>query len=65
MTSPFPSSTRSLAAEDTEPLNGLVVVDLTRARREAGLAGHLKVGYWTISVPRAHPGSRQPPWECS
>jgi crotonobetainyl-CoA:carnitine CoA-transferase CaiB-like acyl-CoA transferase len=31
MTSTFQSSTRSLTAEDTGPLNGLVVVDLTRA----------------------------------
>src|SRR5882757_1810229 len=31
MVSTLPSSTRSLTAEDTGPLNGLVVVDLTRA----------------------------------
>src|ERR1700704_3126328 len=31
MASTLPSSTRSLAAEDTGPLTGLVVVDLTRA----------------------------------
>src|SRR5882762_798096 len=31
MVSTLPSSTRSLAAEDTGPLDGLVVIDLTRA----------------------------------
>src|ERR1700738_3724409 len=63
MTSTFPSSTRSLNAEDTGPLNGLVVVDLTRALAGPHAAMMLgDLGAEVIKVENPHGGDDTRGW---
>ena len=63
MTSTLPSSTRSLAAEDTGPLNGLVVVDLTRALAGPHAAMMLgDLGAEVIKVEEPHRGDDTRGW---
>src|SRR6201984_2481715 len=60
MTSTIPS-TRSLAAEDTGPLNGLVVIDLTRALagpHAAMMLGDLGADVVKVENPRGGDDTR-------